>query len=275
YETNKMLYFIYNSERISPNQLRQYWVRYALLQTVDISDEKSLSYEGFQNLLESFIHYLYLETPVESEDLGREYYRFIERNLSGRCRYFMLARLLIDNYVGANNSGLVQRMFKNFKAFNPYPEYTAALDDMFGDAMQYVAKDIVPNFSVKTETGQAIELLDLQGKVVHISFWASWCAPCLEGFRESFLTRQQLQSQGVVLLNINLDKTEETWKRTLQRENIQGTNVYATDISNLKQRYGIKALPFYLTVDKFGQRTFLSTPDLNVAQRDLMELVRR
>ena len=274
YETNKMAYFLFNKDRLSPNDLRRYWVRFALLQTVDINDESALQYEPFQNLLESFIHYLYLETPVKGGELSTEYYRFIQRNLTGRCRYFMLGKLMLDNYREANNSSIAQRMFKNYKAYNPYPKYTQTLETVFGSALEYVALESVPNFTVKSLSGQNISLIDYQGQVVYISFWASWCGPCLKGFRASYGIRQQLQQQGVVLLNINLDKTEDLWLNTVKREQIQGTNVYGVDLAAIQEKFKISALPFYLCVDKQGNRNFLSSSDLNYAYKDLMEMIK-
>src|SRR5688572_23258507 len=34
------------------------------------------------------------------------------------------------------------------------------------------------NFSFVDENGRTVSISDLQGKVVFINFWASWCPPC-------------------------------------------------------------------------------------------------
>ncbi|MCS7002986.1 MAG: TlpA family protein disulfide reductase, partial [Dehalococcoidia bacterium] len=61
-----------------------------------------------------------------------------------------------------------------------------------------------PPFTVTLFDGSTVRLADLQGKVVVLNFWASWCVPC----REEATTLQQMalryQDQGVVFLGVNV-----------------------------------------------------------------------
>ena len=40
------------------------------------------------------------------------------------------------------------------------------------------AGDVAPDFTVKMLDGSSVTLSQLRGKVVLISFWATWCPPC-------------------------------------------------------------------------------------------------
>lgn len=64
-----------------------------------------------------------------------------------------------------NNSVWIVGMFIVYLAVRPF---------MQGD----VVKDIAPDFSATTLTGQHLQLSDFQGEAVLIHFWATWCPIC-------------------------------------------------------------------------------------------------
>jgi len=159
YETRKFAYFIFNEDRIPANQLSDYWLKYRLLQTVDINDDYSLAYPVFQNLLSAFIHYLNLENPVDvSSGDDIHYYRFVERNLNGKSKSFMQAKLML------REPHMAQRKFKEFKRYNQYREYTSSLETWFGTQMQYLKKKTVPNFTFQNLNNSEQTLEMLRGK---------------------------------------------------------------------------------------------------------------
>ncbi len=273
YETRKFAYFIFNQERFPANQLSSYWLKYRLLQTVDINDDYSLVYPVFQNLLSAFIHYLNLENPVDvstGDDI--HYYRFVERNLDKKSKSFMQAKLMLNAF-RMGEPQMAQRKFKEFKRYNQYQDYTQSLEAWFGSQLQYLKKKTVPTFTFLYADGSEGTLDRLRGKVVYVSLWASWCGPCIEGFKKTYDTRKRLDQQGVIMLNVNLDRTEAKWHQTVAMNDIPGTHVYGLDLADFQDKLKFDTLPFYILVDKFGFQTYLSARNLNAAIGDFTALM--
>lgn len=66
----------------------------------------------------------------------------------------------------------------------------------------------LPNFEVKNLEGKPVQLSDFKGQVVIVSFWASWCGPCLEEFPSMIELVEKMNGQ-VKLLAISQDSSKE------------------------------------------------------------------
>jgi len=125
-----------------------------------------------------------------------------------------------------------------------------------------------PNIEFVTEDGIAQQLDQYKGKVIYLSFWASWCGPCKKNFAKYKGIRSALESKGVVLLNISIDKDSENWKNALEKHSyITGVNVLATDIPKAQKNYNISKIPDYHIINKAGEFVYLSDD----ADRDIIK----
>jgi peroxiredoxin len=136
----------------------------------------------------------------------------------------------------------------------------------------YIADEKAPAFTVETLDGKSISLRDFKGKVVYISFWASWCSPCINGFKKYADLRQKLSDIGVVLLNVSIDKTETAWHQGLTTIPSLGIQTFAKQSkAQLMQEYELGSIPAYYIVNKKGNFAYLSSkPD-----RDIVEEFRK
>lgn len=96
-----------------------------------------------------------------------------------------------------------------------------------------------------------VRLADLQGKVVYLDFWASWCAPC----RKSFPWMQQMEAkyadQGLKILAVNVDHSPEDAQRFLDR--VPADFLIAYDHKGtLASAVKLKAMPSSFLLDKDG-----------------------
>ncbi len=83
--------------------------------------------------------------------------------------------------------------------------------DVAGEATEVsptAGRASVPKFSLKDLKGKRVRLEDLKGKVVVISFWATWCVPCKQELDELQKIYSAQQGDDLVVLAISTDGPE-------------------------------------------------------------------
>lgn len=65
--------------------------------------------------------------------------------------------------------------------------------------------DLAPKISFRTLAGDIVALEDLEGKVVLIDFWATWCGPCLAAVPALKALHDDRRDERFVLLSLSVD----------------------------------------------------------------------
>lgn len=110
-----------------------------------------------------------------------------------------------------------------------------------------------PNFDIKT-TQLKSSLQDLQGKVVYVDFWASWCKPC----RKSFPWMNNMQAKypdNLQVIAINLDAEPELAAAFLDKVPANMPIVYDPQ-GNIAKAYKLLGMPSSYLIDKKGNIRF-------------------
>jgi len=130
-----------------------------------------------------------------------------------------------------------------------------------------------PWFTVLDENGKQFTNEDYKGKVVYVSFWASWCADCKRIMDNTRQLRTDIQEAGVVLLNISLDKDKQKWQDAIFVNDVFGDNKIMESDRGVQHNFGIKTIPKFYIIDKNGNLAALSGRGRDKALEDFKALV--
>jgi thiol-disulfide isomerase/thioredoxin/Tfp pilus assembly protein PilF len=126
-------------------------------------------------------------------------------------------------------------------------------------ALRYISRPeqararMAPPFVVTTLDGQRVALDDLQGKVVLLDFWATWCGPCREALPHMKKLAKNFEGQPLVVLSISLDQDEEKWKDFIAKNGMTWPQYrdgyFDGPVSRL---FSVNAIPHTFTIDADG-----------------------
>lgn len=111
-----------------------------------------------------------------------------------------------------------------------------------------------PNFKLTDLNGKFVELNKETGNgPILLSFWATWCKPCLEEMSEFNKIYSQYKDKGFKLLAISTDaeKTVAKVKPYIKSKGYDFTVLFDTN-SDVARKYYAQQMPYTVMLDKNG-----------------------
>ncbi len=125
------------------------------------------------------------------------------------------------------------------------------------EALRPVARGSAPPaLELPSLEGQTVTLKQYQGKAVLVSFWASWCSPCMREM--PFLSRlqQELGPGGLQVLAVNVEGNADLVRRVAGRQpdgpGLRDLKVLLDD-GRTAARFGVRTLPHLVLLDRSGR----------------------
>src|SRR6185369_15762095 len=141
-----------------------------------------------------------------------------------------------------NAEGLLNRWFKTDTP-PANPPATANTNTNF---------EMAPDVEFQTLAGKPFRLKELEGQVVLLNFWATYCIPCREEIPALNALQHELQPQGLKIVGASLD------------DDAQGVNAYQQEVakfeydvllggSDAKVKFQQSVLPTTYLIDRQGR----------------------
>ena len=155
-----------------------------------------------------------------------------------------------------------------FVGYRIWPQAAAAIGYGAGGTQ-------APEIQVQTLDGRTVALSDLQGQVVLVNFWATWCPPCrweMPGFQRTY---EAYRDQGFTILGLSTDRMG---RRAVQEFLDEYGITYPVAMAPAGSEHafgGIRVMPTSFLIDRQGRirhtvRGYFSETALDQAVRKLL-----
>lgn len=109
---------------------------------------------------------------------------------------------------------------------------------------------LAPDFTLPDSNAREVKLESLRGQVILLSFWASWCAPCLKEMPMLNNLQQELGAKGLKIVSINVDGNTSKVRQYAKK---MGNNLtFLVDNGGVANRYGVQTLPHLTLIGRDG-----------------------
>ena len=117
----------------------------------------------------------------------------------------------------------------------------------------------LPDLEFRSSYGETVRLADLQGEVVLVDFWASWCKFCQAEVTQMKALHERMAGEDFRMVGVSLSKTSEATREFVEEHDVRWPQMHAEGgwKSEAGIAFGVKAVPSRYLIDRAGQVTLL------------------
>lgn len=101
--------------------------------------------------------------------------------------------------------------------------------------------------------GEQVDLAERRGKVVIMTFWASWCGPCMRELPRLAQIQQVVGKDALEVLAVNWDEPRSDVVAFARRYRKMDLEYVIDTKGKTAERYGVKAIPLMFVLDREGR----------------------
>ena len=132
--------------------------------------------------------------------------------------------------------------------------YGKEIQNYINLAVEPTIGDKYVDFTMNDVDGNSLQLSELEGKLILLEFWASWCGPCRAENPNLVKSYENYKDKGFEIFAVSLDAEKESWEKAIAKDNLPWKHV--SDLAGDKNKasiiYGISGIPDNFLINSEG-----------------------
>lgn len=224
-----------------------------MIKSIDIDSVHGSISQDLRNRFEDKMNKTVHNEKIDS--IKREaLYNNLHEFISGNPKSVMSGEYLSDlgSYYNFLNGNQLEILLKLMDTSYQVNRDLNKIRLLIKQGMAFESGNKPPNIILPDQEGKMIGRLSLNGKVVLLEFWASWCAPCRQTNPELLNVYNSFKTEGFEILGISIDKNVKEWQTAIKEDNLNWPQVIDS-LRSTSKTYNINSIPFNLLLNKEGE----------------------
>lgn len=152
---------------------------------------------------------------------------------------------------------------------------TSACRGEAGDSAKRVAVGYeIPSYAAQSLDGDSVSLQGLQGKVVLMNVWATWCHPCREEIPELQALHTKYGPRGLDVVGVSIDsRDDDTTIRDFLKEFGMTYTIWRDPDERVSAQFLILGVPTTYLVDRKGVLRWRTTGPIHPGDTTLVKAI--
>lgn len=209
-----------------------------------------------------------LNTVSEKEQIKAEQ-KFVKENPNS-----IVSAHILNVYSSTWGKEITTLLYNNLSEELKKSTYGKSIYNFISLNRSVKSGDKYVDFSQNDTQNKKVKLSDLDGKVILLEFWGSWCGPCRQTNPELVKIYNEFKDKGFEIFGVAAETNKDAWLQAIEKDKLSWTNV--TDLKGDKNEasliYGVSGYPTNFLIDKSG---VIIARELNIKQlrKQLKELL--
>ncbi|MBX2905035.1 MAG: redoxin family protein [Taibaiella sp.] len=173
---------------------------------------------------------------------------FVAQNLYARIRHQLVSKTRSE----------LDRFRKHWRE----SEYLPLLEKQLAITERLAAGAPAPDLVLVNDSGTRMNLSDLRGKVVYLSFWSTQCRQCVGEMRADRRIKDIFTNKPVVFAYVCIDEDSTLGQKLVKQFRLSGPFCWTSGgwYSNEAQDYGVQGMPAHFLIDREGKFAMQDPP---------------
>lgn len=200
----------------------------------------------------------------EDQYLLKAGFDFVKENLSNPYSIDLFSVFVINSPVSPVDYMQANEFYiKNLKNEIKDPKKRIWVEKKMEKLKQSLNEGVkAPVFSVRSLDGELIDNSSLAGKNVLITFWATWCAPCMKELPYLKLIHEEYKKDNLIMVSVSLDGDSLKMAKVIKEENLNWTQIYNS--KSILEAFRINPIPAMFLIDEKGVILYNSLSEKNI-----------